>query len=169
MAWFATLKASDMPATQSSPDPAQSAKVFAEVAERSSRLLGEFLKRQADGPGVATSDEFGIARAFMDLSARMLADPWKLAEMQAKMFWDHVALWQSTMQRMLGKDTLPVAEPAKGDNRFREADWRDQVLVRYGQNAHLLPAPHMHHPGSSVVRLPHDRHKKVNFYQPPYI
>src|SRR5437773_9411339 len=71
-----------MPATQSSPDSAQSAKVFAEVAERSGRLMGEFFQRQAGDHGVATSDELGIARAFMDLTARMLADPWKLAEMQ---------------------------------------------------------------------------------------
>src|SRR5712692_7984274 len=107
-----------MPATQSPPDSAQSARVFAEVAERSSRLMGEFLQRRARGQGVATSDEFGIARAFMDLYARMLAEPWKLAEMQTKMFWDHVALWQSTLLRMLGKEAPPVAEPAKGDNRF---------------------------------------------------
>src|SRR5258708_2456625 len=169
MAWFATLKASDMPATQSSADPAQSAKVFAEVAERSSRLLGEFLKRQAEGRGVATSDEFGIARAFMDLSARMLADPWKLAEMQTKLFWDHVALWQSTMQRMLGKDTLPVAEPAKGDNRFREADWQDKFLFDYIKQSYLIAARHMHDAVSSVEGLPEETRKKVNFYTRQYI
>ena len=169
MAWFATLKASDMPATQSSADPAQSAKVFAEVAERSSRLLGEFLKRQADGRGVATSDEFGIARAFMDLSARMLADPWKLAEMQTKLFWDHVALWQSTMQRMLGNDALPVAEPAKGDNRFREADWQDQFLFDYIKQSYLIAARHMRDAVSSVEGLPEETQKKVNFYTRQYI
>src|SRR5216110_2229800 len=113
-----------MPATQSSPDSAQSAKVFAEVAERSGRLMGEFLQRQAGDHGVATSDELGIARAFMDLTARMLADPWKLAEMQTRMFWDHVALWQSSLLRMLGKEVPSVAEAAKGDNRFRDAGWQ---------------------------------------------
>src|SRR5438445_11060209 len=133
-----------MPATQSPRGAVESARVLAEVAERSGRIMGEFLQRQAGGQGVATSDEFGVARAFMDLSARMLADPWKLAEMQAKMFWDHVALWQSTMQRMLGKDALPVAEPAKGDNRFREADWRDQFLFDYVKQSYLIAARHMH-------------------------
>src|SRR5256885_3770548 len=106
-----------MPATQSPPDPAESAKMFAEVAERSSRIMGEFLQRQAGGKGVPTSDEFGIARAFMDLAARMMADPWKLAEMQTKMFWDHVALWQSGLLRILGKEVPSVAEAAKGDRK----------------------------------------------------
>src|SRR3989442_11098130 len=101
--WFAPLKPSARPGTQPPPDPAESARVFAEVAERSGRIMGEFLQRQAGGQGVATSDEFGVARAFMDLAARMLADPWKLAEMQSKMFWDHVALWQSSLLRLRGK------------------------------------------------------------------
>src|SRR6266581_4151831 len=169
MGWFATLKASDMPATQSPPDSAQSAKVFAEVAERSSRLMAEFLQRQAGGSGVAASDEFGIARAFMDFYARMLADPWKLAEMQTKLFWDHVALWQATMQRMLGKNPPLVAEPAKDDNRFRDADWRDQFLFDYIKQSYLIAARHMRDAVSSVRGLPEETQKKVNFYTRQYI
>src|SRR2546422_4522837 len=130
-----------MPATQSPPDPAESARVLAEVAERSGRIMGEFLQRQAGGQGVATSDEFGVARAFMDLAARMLADPWKLAEMQTKMFWDHVALWQSSLLRMIGKEVPSVAEPAKGDNRLRDADWRGHVVYRFIQQGDPIDAP----------------------------
>jgi len=158
-----------MPATRPPPDPAQSAKVFAEVAERSSRLMGEFLQRQAGGQGVAYSDEFGIARAFMDLYARMLAKPWKLAEMQTKMFWDHVALWQSTVLRMLGKEARPVAVPAQGDNRFREADWQDQFLFDYIKQSYLIAARHLHDAVASVEDLPEETSKKVNFYTRQYI
>ena len=88
--------------TRQPSDPAQTAKVFAEVAERSSKILGDFVKRHADGKGIAFTDEFGIARAFMDLSAEMLANPWKLAETQMKMFWDYIALWQSSTLKMMG-------------------------------------------------------------------
>ena len=158
-----------MPATQPSPDPAQIAKVFAEVAERCGRLMAEFLQRQASGKGLALSDEFGIGRAFMDLSARMLADPWKLGEMQTKIFRDHVALWQSSMLRMLGQDAPPVAEPAKGDNRFREADWQDQFLFDYIKQSYLIAARHTHDAVSSVEGLPQETQKKVNFYTRQYI
>jgi len=158
-----------MPATQSPPDPAQSARVFAEVAERSSRLMGEFLQRQAGGRGVATSDEFGVARAFMDLTARMLADPWKLAEMQTKMFWDHVALWQSSLLRMLGREVPSIAEAAKGDNRFRDADWQDQFLFDYIKQSYLIAARHLHDAVCSVDGLPEETQKKVNFYTRQYI
>src|SRR5438128_3763598 len=158
-----------MPATQSPPDPAESAKVFAEVAERSGRIMREFLQRQAGGQGVATGDEFGVARAFMDLAARMLADPWKLAEMQSKMFWDHVALWQTSLLRMLGKEVPSVAEAAKGDNRFRDADWQDQFLFDYIKQSYLIAARHLHDAVSSVDGLSEETRKKVNFYTRQYI
>ncbi len=131
--------------------------------------MGEFLQRQAGGHGVATSDEFGIARAFMDLAARMLADPWKLAEMQTRMFWDHVALWRSSLLRMLGKEVPPVAEPGEGDNRFRNADWQDQFLFDYIKQSYLIAARHMHDTVSSVEGLPKETQKKVNFYTRQYI
>ena len=158
-----------MPSAQPSPDPSQSAKVFAEVAERSGRLMAEFLKRHAGGKGVAYSDEFGIARAFMDVYARLLVDPWKVAEMQTKMFWDHVALWQSTALRMLGKEAQPVAEPAKGDNRFRETDWQDQFLFDYVKQSYLIAARHLHETVSSVEGLPDETRKKVDFFTRQYI
>src|SRR5258707_935664 len=158
-----------MQATQSPPDSAQSAKLFAEVAERSGRIMADFLRRRAGGRGVAASDEFGIARVFMDFYAGMLAGPWTLAEMQAKMFWDQVALWQTTMRRMLGKNSPPVAEPAADDNRFRGADWRDQFLFDYIKQSYLIAARHMRDAVSSVEGLPEETQKKVNFYTRQYI
>src|SRR5258708_28038130 len=131
--------------------------------------MGEFLQRQAGAHGVATSDEFGIARAFMDLYARMLADPWKLSEMQAKLFWDHVALWQTTTLRVLGKNPPPVAEPAEDDNRFREAGWRDQFLFHYIKQSYLIPARHMRGAVSSLERFPQQTPKKVHFHTRPSI
>jgi len=158
-----------MSATPPSPDPADSAKLFAEVAERSGRLMGEFLRKHAAGKGADTVDEFGIARAFTDLTARMLAEPWKLVEMQTKVFWDHVALWQATMMRMLGGDARPVAEPAKGDNRFREADWQDLFLFDYFKQSYLIAARHLHEAVASTEGLPEEIRKKVDFYTRQYI
>jgi polyhydroxyalkanoate synthase len=158
-----------MPAAQpSSPDPAQSAKLFAEVAERSGRLMGEFLQRRAASRAGDSFDEFGVVRAFTDLTARMLAEPWKLAEMQTKMFWDYVALWQAIALRMLG-GTNPVAEPAKGDNRFRDADWQDLFLFDYLKQSYLIAARHLQQTVASVDGLSEETRKKVAFYTRQYV
>src|SRR5438046_8154267 len=44
-------------------------KVYHDVAERSSKLLGEFAQKQAQGMSSAVRDEMGKAKAFMDLYA----------------------------------------------------------------------------------------------------
>ena len=158
-----------MSATSPQPDPAETARLFAEVAERSSKLMGDFLSRHARGKGVAYSDEFGIAKAFMDLSAHMLANPWKLAETQMKMFWDYAALWQSSVLKMMGHPARPVAEPAKGDNRFRHEDWENHFLFDYIKQSYLIAARHTHDAVSSIEHLPEETRRKINFYTRQYI
>ncbi len=154
---------------QTHQDPAQAARVFAEVAERSGRLMGEFLQRQSGGKGVAFTDEFGLAKAFMDLSARMLAEPWKLAEAQTRMFWDYVSLWQSTALKVMGQGTNPIAEPAQGDNRFRDADWQDHFLFDYIKQSYLIAARHIHDAVSSVEGLPQETQNRINFFTRQYV
>ncbi len=158
-----------MAAPQSTYDPAETARVFAEVAERSGKLLADFAQRHADGKGVAPTDEFGIAKAFMDLASTMLADPWKLAELQMKLAWDYAALWQSSMLKLFGQEVQPVAEPAKGDNRFRHDDWRDHFLFDYLKQSYLIAARHIHDAVAGVEGLPEETRKKVNFFTRQYI
>jgi len=150
-------------------DHAEAARVFAEVAQRSSRLLADFARRHADGKGIAFSDEFGIARAFMELAANLLSNPWKLAETQMNMFWDYTALWQSTMLRMMGHEAMPVAESAKGDNRFRHEDWENHFLFDYLRQSYLIAARHVHDAVSSAEGLQEETQKKVNFFTRQYI
>jgi polyhydroxyalkanoate synthase len=154
---------------QTSQDPGQTARVFAQVAERSGRLMGEFLQRQSGGKGVAFTDEFGLAKAFMDLSARMLAEPWKLAEAQTRMFWDYVSLWQSTALKLMGQGANPIAEPAQGDNRFRDADWQDHFLFDYIKQSYLITARHIHDAVASVEGLPQETQNRVNFFTRQYV
>src|SRR4051812_18310830 len=154
---------------QPAPDPAEAARVFAEVAERSGKLLADFAQRQAGGKGVAFTDEFGIARAYMDLAAAMFANPWKLAELQMKMMWDYAALWQSSMLKLMGQEASPVAEPAKGDNRFRDADWQGNFVFDYLKQSYLIAARHINDAVAGVEGLPEETRKKVNFFTRQYV
>ncbi|HEY5291160.1 MAG TPA: hypothetical protein VIJ43_02485, partial [Burkholderiales bacterium] len=151
---------------QAKPDAAgaDSAQVFAEVAQRSSRIMGDFLKRQAEMQNSVVADEFGIAKAFMDLSALMFANPEHLAEAQMNMFWDYTRLWQSSWMQMMGQKAEPVAVPRKGDNRFRHEDWENHFLFDYVKQSYLIAARHIHQAVSKVEHLPEDARKKVDFF-----
>jgi len=148
---------------------AEPAQVFAEVARRSSRIMGKFLKRQAETQNSVVADEFGIAKAFMDLSALMFANPEHLAEAQMNMFWDYTRLWQSSWMQMMGQKAEPVAVPRKGDNRFRHEDWENHFLFDYVKQSYLIAARHIHQAVSKVEHLPEDARKKVDFFTRQYI
>ena len=72
------------------PDPTALAQTYAEIAQRSSQLIGEFMQRQSAGGTPALGDELGIAKAFYEMTAKLLADPAKFAEMQMKVWKDHL-------------------------------------------------------------------------------
>jgi len=150
-------------------DAAEAAKVFAEVADRSGKLLGDYVKRHADGKGIAFTDEFGIAKAFMELAAKMLSNPWMLAETQMNMFWDYLRLTQFSWLRMLGHNPQPIAEPAKEDFRFRDEQWENHFLFDYFKQSYLIAARHIHDAVSHVEGLPEETRKKVNFFTRQYI
>ena len=72
------------------------AKVCQSVAERSSKILGEFAQKQVEGMSSAMRDEMGISKAFMDLYARMASDPALMTRVSVDMWLDYMKLWQSS-------------------------------------------------------------------------
>src|SRR5688500_5861776 len=98
------------------------AKVCQQVAERSSRMLGEFAQRQAEDMSSAVRDEMGIAKAFMDLYARMAADPAKLASLSMNLWLAQMRLWQSSWMKQMGVEAGPVDEHEQTDRSRKHDD-----------------------------------------------
>ena len=127
------------------PNPAEVAKTYAEVAQRASRLINQYMAKKAKDGCSAPSDELGVAKAFMDLSSRLMANPHKMAQTQMNMMWDYFSLWQGSMMKMMGMPgAAPVAAPKKGDNRFRDEDWEQHFLFDFVKQSYLIPARHIH-------------------------
>src|SRR5687767_13172425 len=145
------------------------ARVCRDVAERSSKILGDFARKQSQSLSAAVRDEMGIAKAFMDLYARMAADPSLMASVSMSLWVDYMRLWQSTWMRMLGVDTQPVAAPAKGDSRFKDDDWSSNFLFDVIKQSYLISARHIQHAVSSVEGLSEESEKKVAFFTRQYV
>lgn len=62
------------------PDPVEFARHLSEIAQRSSKVLSDFIARQAVQGQLGLADELGIAKAFMDMAAKLMLDPIKLAQ-----------------------------------------------------------------------------------------
>jgi polyhydroxyalkanoate synthase len=154
----------------STPDPEETARVLQEVAERSARILGEFAgKNVVSSVSSAATDELGIARAYMDLYSRMLSNPMAMAAASASMMADYLQLWQSSWMRMFGVQTPPVAEPGKGDARFKDTDWNTNFVFDYIKQSYLIAAQHMQKAVAEVDGLSPESRKKVAFFTRQYV
>jgi polyhydroxyalkanoate synthase len=159
------------PQTKGRPpaDPAELARLYADIAQKSQQLVTQFLEKRADGAALPFNDELGVARAFFEAWGNMLADPVRLAEAQVKLWQDYMALWQNTMLRFMGQDTRPVIEPREGDRRFRHEDWQQSFLYDYIKQSYLIAAKHLHQTLANVQGLDDKTAKKVDFYTRQYI
>src|SRR4249920_1413290 len=146
------------------PDQAEQAQILQAVAERSSRILGEFAQKQAQSLSSAVRDELGIAKAFMDLYSHAAMDPSVMAAASVNWWIDSTRLWQSSWMKMLGMEAQPVAEPAKGDARFKDDDWSSNFVFDYIKQSYLIAARHIREAVASVDGLPPDSEKKVAFF-----
>ncbi|MFA6312252.1 MAG: class I poly(R)-hydroxyalkanoic acid synthase [Sterolibacterium sp.] len=151
------------------PDPKEVAKTYAEVAQRASKLLTEHMQRQMKKGISAPADELGIAQAFMDMMAKMLANPYKLAQAQMNLVWDYFSLWQHSMMRFSGMQGAPIAAPAKGDNRFKDAQWEEHFLFDFMKQSYLISARHVHDTVCCIEGLDENSQKKVNFFTRQFI
>jgi polyhydroxyalkanoate synthase len=151
------------------PDAQDVVKTYAEVAQRASKLITEHVQRQMQ-KGVSTpTDELGIAQAYMDMMAKMMSNPYKLAQTQMNLVWDYFSLWQHSMLRVVGMQGAPVAAVKKGDNRFKDAQWEEHFLFDFVKQSYLITARHIHESVGSVEGLDDMATKKVNFFTRQFI
>ena len=150
-------------------DPVALAESLASAAEKSAKLMGDFATRHAKGGGSMLSDELGIGKAFMELAAKMLANPYRMAESQMNLWWRYMNLWQSSTLKMLGAPAEPAAAPAKGDKRFKHEDWEQHFLFDYVKQGYLITAHWLHDAVAKVEGLDDGTKKKVDFFTRQYI
>ncbi len=150
-------------------DPADMAKLYADIAQKSGELVNRFLASGGKDTHSALSDELGLSQAFFEAWSKMLSDPAKLAEAQMKAWQDYMSLWQNAMLKMMGQDTQPVAEAAHGDRRFKHEDWQQNFLYDYIKQSYLIAAKHLHQSLGKVEGLDQKTSQKVDFYTRQYI
>ncbi len=150
-------------------DPDDMARVCADLAHRSARLLSAHIQRQMTQGLKPPSDELGIARAYMELMAQAMAQPQPLVQAQVNLMRDYMALWQGSMLGLLGTKPPAVAQPKKGDNRFKDQEWEKNFLFDFLKQSYLITAQHVHDSVGQVQGLSPTARKKVNFFTRQFI
>jgi len=151
------------------PDPVELSKAMTQIAERSNKLLAEFLERQKHEPEATSVDPLNIGGAFLELTTRMMSDPAKLAAAQIQLWQDYMRLWEATTRRMMGETAPPVAVPEKGDRRFKDPSWDENQLFDFIKQSYLLSARWLQNQVRSVEGLDDKTAQKVDFYTRQFV
>ena len=151
-------------ADKASPDPDDMSQTMSRIAERSQRLINDFVGRQSASNGFGMADPLNVGQAFLELTQRMMANPAQFMQAQVELWQDYMQLWQATTQRMMGQEVEPTVSPARDDRRFRDDAWDENVLFDFIKQSYLLTARWMQSTVSEVEGLDEKTAKKVDFY-----
>ena len=149
------------------PDPAVITRSMADVAERSQRIVGEWLKRQAQEK--RSPDPLNIGSAFLEMTARLMANPATLLQAQIGFWQDYLTLWQNTARRMMGMESAPVIDAPAGDRRFKDDAWRENEVFDFIKQSYLLSARYVQDVVKHVDGLDPKTAQKVDFYSRQFV
>jgi polyhydroxyalkanoate synthase len=150
-------------------------KELSELAERSQRLVQEFLARTAkETPQIPTNaeqnfDPIGAGKAFVEMTKAMMADPAKLAESQTHLWQSYMELWSATTKRMMGQEAEPITAPAKGDRRFKDDQWSENFAFDHIKQSYLLTAEWLRQNADETELEDQHTTQKLRFYMRQFV
>ena len=147
------------------PDPAVLGRSMADIAERSQRLVAEWLKRQ--GQEEQEVDPLNIGSAFMEMTARLMANPARMMQAQIGFWQDYMTLWQNTARRMMGQPGRAGDRAPSGDRRFKDDAWRDNEVFDFIKQSYLLSARYVQDVVTHVDGLDAEDRAEGRFLHPP--
>ena len=119
--------------------------IMGEIAEKSQKLVQDFIERQhKSGAALPPKpDPLNLGQAYMAYTTSIFTNPMQVMQSQFDLWQDYMRLWQSTSRRMLGQEADPVAVPERGDRRFKDPAWSENVLFDYIKQSYLLASRYL--------------------------
>ena len=151
-------------------DPAQLAQAVGNIAGQSHALMENFLKtRNAVDP--AAQDPLGVGKAFLELTAAMMANPQKLVETQMAAWNAYVNLWFGAAGRMFGTGNGNGTQTAGNgaDRRFKHEAWATNPFFDFIRQSYLVAAETIQNAVAKTEGLDEKTARKVHFYTKQFV
>jgi polyhydroxyalkanoate synthase len=114
-------------------------------------------------------DPLNIGGAFLEMTARLMANPGTLVQAQLNLWQDYVTLWQHTTRRIMGGETTPVIESDPKDKRFQDSAWKQNEIFDFIKQSYLLSARYINDVVTHVDGLPPKTAQKIDFYARQFV
>ena len=115
---------------------------LARLIEEGGKALAAYLKPREEGKikGDLADDLTDAVKSVGRVAEYWMSDPARALEVQASLGRAYLDLWASTVKRMAGEHTAPVAAPDPKDKRFADPDWSQNQFFDFLKQAYLLTA-----------------------------
>ena len=145
--------------------------ILGEIADRSRKLVEDFVARQADlgEVGGHLDGHAPLGGAFLEMLSRVMSQPHEIAQAQFGLWQDYMRLWHHTTQRMFGVDSEPVIVPDRGDRRFKDAAWNDNALFDFIKQSYLLTSKYFLEAARQKEGLNDKTQQKIEFYTRQFV
>lgn len=133
-------------------------------AEQSQRIMTKYMESKSEDDGFQIPDPEVVKGAFLRATTQLMQDPQKMAKAQADLWGQYTNLWQHVAKRMMGQESQAVAEPVKGDRRFKDDAWEEEIYFDSIKQYYLLTARWIKDTMSDVDGIDQGTQAKVDFY-----
>jgi polyhydroxyalkanoate synthase len=120
-------------------DPERFARNMARLMEETGKAVAAWMGPRLSGerPLDAPEDAQRMMKTFAAVQQAWLKHPEKLVAAYGELWTQQFRLWTSSMQRLLGHETEPVAEPHHKDARFKDPAWSEGIFD-YMKQSYLI-------------------------------
>src|SRR4051794_6101699 len=146
------------------PSPSELADAWARVIANAVRVAGASAERAANPRVPHAFDPAAPIRAFSEFSGHLLSHPAELFRAQQKAAGDWMKLWGHAAARAMGMEPEPLAEPARGDRRFKDPAWSQEPVFDYLKQAYLLTAQRAQELVEGAEGLDEGTRTRVDFF-----
>lgn len=109
-------------------------------------------------------DPFNVMGSFAEGAKQLASNPEKLMQANLELWQQHMQLWQHAADRMLGKETEPVAQADPGDRRFKSSEWEENQVFDIIRQSYLITSRWLLKTMSDIDNLSEDDARKVQFH-----
>ncbi len=139
---------------------------LARLIEEGGKALAAYLKPREEGKikGDLADDLTDAVKSVGRVAEYWMSDPARALEVQASLGRAYLDLWASTVKRMAGEHTAPVAAPDPKDKRFADPDWSQNQFFDFLKQAYLLTAQWGDRLVKDASGVDNHTRKKAEFY-----
>ncbi|MBI2994700.1 MAG: class I poly(R)-hydroxyalkanoic acid synthase [Gammaproteobacteria bacterium] len=157
-----------MTSRQTHVDPAALAESVEAIAAPTHKLMEDFFGAPAHA-AARHLDPLGVGKAFLDLTAALMARPEKLLHAQLDAWNAYMNLWTGMASRWLGKPAPAVAAPAPSDRRFRHEAWETNPFFDFIKQSYLIASGAIQNVVAGADGMDEKTAQKARFYSKQFV